>query len=788
MLWRCGIANKFAPTDWRLIGILAGFGAAVCAQTPLPNTQPLTSTGDLSAEMVAGISRYLDAELKNSVARREEFWRPDFSTRGAYDKSIAPNRARLAKMIGAVDARVPQPELEYIGTPSASADVAGTERFIAHAVRWPVFDGVYGEGMLLQPKGEVVARVVVLPDSDQTPETICGLVPKTPVGMWYARRLAENGCQVIVPALIDRSDAFSGNPRLGRATNQPHREWIYRQAYELGRHVIGYEVQKVMAAVDWFARQNSAAKRPIGVAGWGEGGLIAFYAAALDPRIDVACISGYFGRRELVWQEPIYRNVFGLLREFGDAEIARLIVPRKLIIDPADAPVIAGPPAPRPRIAGAAPGRIVTPEIGEVRSEVERAQRLARSYGNAIQLMTNQESTGGIGEAALLQFVGALGQKRPSLDRPGTGAREGMGIAHFSAAGRQERQVRELERFTQRQLQLSAAVRDEFFWKKVPPATLASPDAWREAMRPYREKFWNDVIGRVPASTLPLNPRSRPILDRPTWTAHEVVLDVAPDVFAWGYLLLPKGMKAGEKRPVVVVQHGLEGVPADVINEDESSRAWRPYKAFGARLVERGFIVFAPHNPYRGEDTFRMLQRKANPLGLSLFSFIIAQHERILDWLGTLPNVDAARIGFYGLSYGGKTAMRVPAVLERYVLSICSGDFNEWVYKNATTEWPGSYMFTKEWEMFEFDLGSTFNYAEMAALIAPRPFMVERGHDDGVGIDEWVAFEYAKVNRLYAKLKIPERTEIEYFNGPHTIHGVGTYKFLHRHLNWPEPR
>ena len=65
--------------------------------------------------------------------------------------------------------------------------------------------------------------------------------------------------------------------------------------------------------------------------------------------------------------------------------------------------------------------------------------------------------------------------------------------------------------------------------------------------------------------------------------------------------------------------------------------------------------------------------------------------------------------------------------------------------------------------------------------------MVERGHDDGVGSDDWVAFEYAKVNRLYAKLKIPERTTIEYFDGPHTIHGVGTFKFLHQHLNWPEP-
>ena len=74
------------------------------------------------------------------------------------------------------------------------------------------------------------------------------------------------------------------------------------------------------------------------------------------------------------------------------------------------------------------------------------------------------------------------------------------------------------------------------------------------------------------------------------------------------------------------------------------------------------------------------------------------------------------------------------------------------------------------------------NYAEMAALIAPRPFMVERGHHDGVGTDEWVSYEYAKVRRLYAKLGISERTEIEFFDAGHTIHGVGTFEFLRKNL------
>jgi hypothetical protein len=130
--------------------------------------------------------------------------------------------------------------------------------------------------------------------------------------------------------------------------------------------------------------------------------------------------------------------------------------------------------------------------------------------------------------------------------------------------------------------------------------------------------------------------------------------------------------------------------------------------------------------------------------------------------------------------------MRVPAVVERYCLSICSADFNEWVQKCVTTESPYSYLFTGEYEMPEWNLGHTFNYAEMASLIAPRPFMVERGHDDGVAPDQWVAYEYAKIRRMYDKLGLGQRTEIEFFNGPHTINGAGTFRFLEKHLRQGE--
>ena len=111
-------------------------------------------------------------------------------------------------------------------------------------------------------------------------------------------------------------------------------------AFEVGRHVIGYEVEKVRGAVSWFAAENAAqgAHLPVAVAGYGEGGLLAFYTAALDTRIDVTLVSGYFQPREQLWKEPVYRDVWGLLREFGDAEIAGMISPRALVVEASGVP------------------------------------------------------------------------------------------------------------------------------------------------------------------------------------------------------------------------------------------------------------------------------------------------------------------------------------------------------------------------------------------------------------------------------------------------------------------
>jgi hypothetical protein len=83
--------------------------------------------------------------------------------------------------------------------------------------------------------------------------------------------------------------------------------------------------------------------------------------------------------------------------------------------------------------------------------------------------------------------------------------------------------------------------------------------------------------------------------------------------------------------------------------------------------------------------------------------------------------VDAGANGFYGLSYGGKTAVRVPPLLDRYALSICPADFNAWIWKNTSVDSKYSYLLTNEYDMIEFDFANVVNYSDLANLMAPRP-------------------------------------------------------------------
>jgi hypothetical protein len=321
---------------------------------------------------------------------------------------------------------------------------------VVRAVRWPVLDGITAEGIVFEPAAR--GCVVAVPDADEPPERFGA-----------AQQIAATRFTVVVPALISRADTYSGNPSI-RMTNQPHREWVYRMTYRIGRHVIGFEVQKILAAVDWCKATT--------VWGYGEGGGLALYAAALDDRIKTVGVSGYFGPRESVANEPIYRNVWGLLRDFGDAELAALIALRKVIVDPAPGPVVA-------------------------------AARFAAASGC---------STG------LAEARGASGHR--GRDRPGAGSWSGyrdgtldrtpsIEIPLQDSDGRQLRAIREIETYCLRLIERSDAERTRV-WKRDGPEGV-------------RARLRTELIGELPRDSGSARPRSREIAAGPNWRGYEVV-------------------------------------------------------------------------------------------------------------------------------------------------------------------------------------------------------------------------------------------------------------------------
>src|SRR5262249_9172765 len=153
---------------------------------------------------------YLLRALERSIALRALHWQRNFSSPDAYVASVEPNRRRLALAIGVRDPRVPFDALEFVSPAAPPAPLGRAAGYAIWAVGWPVLDGITGEGLLLEPVGKKpVAGVVAIPDCSQTPEMLAGMADGVPRDSQLACRLAENGCRVLVPALIDRGTELS---------------------------------------------------------------------------------------------------------------------------------------------------------------------------------------------------------------------------------------------------------------------------------------------------------------------------------------------------------------------------------------------------------------------------------------------------------------------------------------------------------------------------------------------------------------------------------------------------
>ena len=129
-----------------------------------------------------------------------------------------------------------------------------------------------------------------------------------------------------------------------------------------------------------------------------------------------------------------------------------------------------------------------------------------------------------------------------------------------------------------------------------------------------------------------------------------------------GDLYLPDGLKAGERRPGVLLCHGYTGVK-DLYLPDN------------ARVLnERGYVVLT--FDYKGWGDSEGTRSRLAPMSR------VADCQNALTFLGAQDTVDEDRLGIYGTSYGGSTVIWVAALDQRVkacVSVVGVGDGRDWM-------------------------------------------------------------------------------------------------------------
>jgi len=561
--------------------------------TVLPGTKPWNYAQTIVAEQYQELRAYYERLIADAARKRE---------------SLRPDREEFRRMIGAVDPmRAPKPKTEVIGR---------TPDYWVSLVDWPILPlGTIGPtmtggrqvreyGIVLEPRGSgPFQAMIAVADATSSAADIAGLTSRLPAGKQFARELALAGYVVFVPFFTER-----------RPFSEPwldDRSWLFRLAYLTGHHLIGSEVQQVFSAVDYLSAMPAVDRRHIGVAGEGQGGLLALYAAALDTRLELAIVAKYLDRREPPYDEPEDRMLWGLLTRFGDREIASMIAPRKLVTS-----------FPKQRTHSSE--RTVTLSPTRV-AEIQNGQ-----------------------------------------------------FAQWQAWYRNRAQESYRER--------------EARWR----ADTSSIENYRLSIRPQLEAYF-DAIGRYPQPSGPFDALSVKVYDLPEFTGYRLRVRVYDGVNAYGILLVPKGIRAGERLPVVFTQHGSGGRPEDAIGVEDTPYSERLYARFGMRLAQRRYIVYAPMISVQAPDSERTgLVRRSHLLGLTPVGLELKKFSRVLDFLETLPFVDKDRCAFYGFSHGGYTAIRIGPGEPRFKVVIDSGNFNDTTSKYTDLTMGTSFLFDRD--------------------------------------------------------------------------------------------
>jgi hypothetical protein len=258
---------------------------------------------------------------------------------------------------------------------------------------------------------------------------------------------------------------------------------------------------------------------------------------------------------------------------------------------------------------------------------------------------------------------------------------------------------------------------------------------WFEMMGPWPELLAAPKLERIRVEA------------RDNLQQHFIRLEYAPGLVAPAILLVPNGR--GPFPAVLVPFYDPE---------TSVGLAGRPLRDFGYQLARRGFVALCIGAPGGDARLPAIGDAKCQPL--SFLAYIAANCHTALT---RMPEVDAARIGIVGHSYGGKWAMFASCLYDKFACAAWSDpgivfdetrtsiNYQEPWYLGldpSTRRTPGLVSDkSPRTGAYKTMIERGRDLHELHALMAPRPFLVSGGAEDR--IERWKSLNHAiKVNRL----------------------------------------
>lgn len=256
----------------------------------------------------------------------------------------------------------------------------------------------------------------------------------------------------------------------------------------------------------------------------------------------------------------------------------------------------------------------------------------------------------------------------------------------------------------------------------------------------------------------PLNVQRRETLPKDGYRIESITYDAEPNDPIPALLLIPDGVTADKPAPAVAVWHQHNG-NWQLGKSEPAGIAGLPMHHTGVALAKRGYVVLCPDALCFGERQNPRLQG-GNFERYEFLRYVVAgkcmawknilDMRRAIDFLVSRPEVQADRIGCYGHSMGsthcwlvGPFEPRIKCIVGNCCLPTYAGIHKEFLLHCFPNFIPGLYQY-----------GDT---PDLAALIAPRPLLLNFGELDGGSPIAEVRAGVKTIQRAYDSMHAGEK-------------------------------